>query len=115
MFCEKRIVRYALGYDNSGYATCRRGSDGKWYSDGGFFACREGFASVFRKNTPMILFRHPGAQGRNIAAFIAAVEKRLGLKQRSKFGTTQRQSITWIEPVLFWKASAMRRSLSSAA
>lgn len=50
----------------------------------------------------------------SIVAFIGEFESRLGIVKGSRFGPTLKPNVIWVEPAVFWRKHAMRRSLYTA-
>lgn len=80
--------------------------------------CREKFALHFKTGTVGFYFKHsgfdgttPGNKSKNIAIFIKKTEIILGQTEFSQFALTNRDTIVWVEPSMFWKSCRMRRSL----
>lgn len=76
-----------------------------------FENCRERFASTFNANTTGFYFKHSPEKGESIANFIVKTECVLGNLVFSEFAQTNRDSILWVSPNMFWKQCPMRRSL----
>lgn len=80
------------------------------YSVNGWFDCRELWhTQLYRLN--LFFYTHKSNAGLDIASFLFRVEDILKLKNKSKFGPTQRKTIMWIEPSRWWTKPPMRRSL----
>lgn len=75
--------------------------------------CREYFQDE-SQGIRRFLFCHKSNKCRNIAAFIHEFEEKLGLKERSFLGPTQRYNISWIYPSPWWMGTSMKRSLFTA-
>lgn len=76
-----------------------------------FEACRERFAAVFKETTQGFYFKHPQSKGRHIAEFLLKIERFLNVSPHSNFALTNRRTILWIEPNMFWKSCPLKRSL----
>lgn len=79
-----------------------------------FDHCRERFAATFNENTTGFYFKHSPGRSKDIASFIIKTESVLGNLFFSEFAETNRDSIIWVCPNMFWKQCPMRRSLFTA-
>jgi hypothetical protein len=75
-----------------------------------WFDCRE-LWHTHLYNLNLFFYTHKANTGIDIAAFISKIEKILNLRNKTKFGPTQRKTIMWIEPSKWWTKPPMRRSL----
>lgn len=75
-----------------------------------FEKCRERFAVTFSEDLPGFYFLHRSGRSESIASFVRKTELILE-SDTSSFALTNRDRITWVEPSMFWKVCAMRRSL----
>lgn len=83
--------------------------------DGGLLAlewlhCREYFQDE-SKGIRRFLFCHRRKSIKNVAAFMGIVESTLAVEERSVFGPTQRNNISWARVSPWWMGLSMRRSL----
>ncbi len=83
-----------------------------------FEKCREKFALNFKVGTTGFYFKHSGYNGTvsgnksvRVASFIKRTEIILEQTEFSGFALTNRATIVWVEPAMFWKSCRMRRSL----
>lgn len=76
-----------------------------------FENCRERFAVHFTEKTEGFFYKHAEDHGQNIAAFIQKTELILETDAISKFSSTNRSTILWVSPSVFWKECYMRRSI----
>lgn len=83
---------------------------GNKYFVNGWFDCRELWHSQLY-NLNLFFYTHKANTGRDIATFLSKVEDILNLKNKTRFGPTQRKTIMWIEPTKWWTKPPMRRSL----
>lgn len=97
---------------------CEDGSYGTDSIPFSFEKCREKFALNFKVGTNGFYFKHSGFNGtrpanksKNIAVFIKKTEAILQQTEFSGFALTNRDTIVWVEPSMFWKSCRMRRSL----
>lgn len=86
-----------------------------------FYSCREDFNKVSCRIRRMLYCVHvpprrdfPVPTAKSIAAFMSRVERKIDVNPRSRFGSTQRNNIIWIEPSPWWMRISMRRSLFTA-
>ena len=73
--------------------------------------CREQFAYKLNVETTGFFFSHNANQSDNVAGFMAKSEEILDLPERSKYRTTDRDIVTWVEPARFWMNCWLKRSL----
>ncbi|RDJ35289.1 MAG: hypothetical protein DWQ19_10770 [Crenarchaeota archaeon] len=74
--------------------------------------CREGFHYYVSRNVDKFLLRYRrGATGRDIAAFIGRIERKLQVSPRTQFQYTGRRRTIWVEPSSWWTSKGMRFSL----
>lgn len=79
--------------------------------------CREQFAAKFNEGIVGFFFSHPEEKSIDIAQFIRKFEIVLGIHELlnpfefSQFSKTNKAKIIWVEPSLFWRNCAMKRSL----
>jgi hypothetical protein len=79
--------------------------------------CREQFAPKWDANVTGFYFSIQKGQSESVAGFICKAETVLNLENlktsfaRSAFSKTDRETVMWIEPSLFWRECEMRRSL----
>jgi hypothetical protein len=86
--------------------------EGTWQASD-FVYCRE----YFLDESPGIrrmLFYHKKNKSYNIASFMHQIERKLHVQPRTRFGPTQRATVTWIQVSPFWSTTAMKRSLFTA-
>lgn len=76
-----------------------------------FEICRERFAAVFKFDTECFYFKHPRNRGLHVAEFIHKIENLLKVEYLSNFALTNRPTILWVQPSLFWRECPMKRSL----
>lgn len=76
-----------------------------------FQHCREQFAAKFTKDTSSFYFRHKMNQNETVAAFILKTEDILQEDDHSQFSETNRSTILWVQPAMFWRACSVKRSL----
>jgi len=76
-----------------------------------FYACREEFAITWNENTTGFFFTHLADKGYSIATFLKKIEIVLKQSKFSQYAMTNRDTILWIEPSMFWKECRMKRSL----
>lgn len=74
-------------------------------------SCRERFAKSFVHDTIGFYVLHKRGYNKNVAAFLLRTESILGIESKSEFATTNRQTILWVQPSMFWKECQMKRSL----
>jgi hypothetical protein len=72
--------------------------------------CREYFQDE-SNGIRRMLFCHTAHRCKNIAAFMAIIEDKLKIKEKSLIGPTQRYNISWINVSPFWTNTSMKRSL----
>jgi hypothetical protein len=103
------VVFYDTGlYASVGaFAVCRWSR--KKYRASRFIYCREQFHRV--RPTGMILFHTNSKFVRCTVAFIKRIENELGLRERSKFYTTQRTTVFLMKTSSWWDEYSVRRSL----
>lgn len=75
-----------------------------------FETCRERFAVQWTNEVGWFL-KHPPNKGKDVASFLLKTEAVLKQVENSKFSDTNRDTILWIEPSIFWKKCRIRRSL----
>ncbi len=76
---------------------------------GQWFWCRDLWHFESRK-VRLFLYSHLPCKGRAIVSFLRQFEDIVKVQPLSKFGPTQRKTVTWIEQSKWW-TSSMRRSL----
>ena len=76
-----------------------------------FETCRERFGRIWNENTIGFFFTHPSSKGYSVAAFLNKTEIVLKQSKFSQYSMTNRDTILWIEPSVFWKECRMKRSL----
>jgi hypothetical protein len=84
---------------------------------GEWITCREEFHNYNRRRLRFYFcHRFRPLIGRNISEFFDKIEDRLKLveKDRSRFGPTDKEDVTWVEMSEWWKCHSMRRSLFTA-
>lgn len=79
-----------------------------------FEHCREKFAAIFNENTTGFFFKHSPSKSKDVASFIIKTEDILQNLIFSEFAETNKDSIVWVCPSMFWKQCPMRRSLFTA-
>lgn len=60
---------------------------------------------------PMFFYSHQTGKSMAVSEFIARFEERLGIENKTHIGPTQRKTICWVEPSVWWTGKVMRRSL----
>ena len=85
-------------------------SSGPALMAGEWIYCREIWHQRSR-NIKFFFFTHVKGRGKGIALFMTKIEQQLNVKPRSAFGPTQRKTIMWCRPSIWWTATSMRRSL----
>ena len=76
-----------------------------------FETCRERFGRQWDKNTKGFYLKHPVNKGFAVATFLKKTELILKQETFSEFALTNRDTILWIEPSMFWMECRMKRSL----
>ena len=78
-------------------------------------SCREYFARDFTEKIDTFFMKHDSKkEQQNIANFVWKIEEILALKVRTKFASTNFDTIICIKPTVFWRSCEMRRSLFTA-
>lgn len=73
--------------------------------------CREQFAAKFNEFTPGFYFSHLPGKSYDVGEFITKFETIVGLSENSIFSKTDKESVLWISPAVFWTNCQMKRSL----
>lgn len=75
--------------------------------------CKEQFLALCNKEDDFKGFYYCCGENNiiKLKKFIAKIEKILNLKNKSNFLSTNKKSIAWIEPCLFWKTHLLKFSL----
>ncbi len=79
--------------------------------------CREQFAPKWEPKHEGFFFSHEPGQSENVAGFICKTEVILDLEslkaqwKKTTYSATDRDTILWVGPSMFWRECEMRRSL----
>lgn len=107
----KEVIRIDTPYrpGPGSYCKPKEFSNGRWTVHQWFY-CREiwhGHLYLLK----LFFYSHRNGRGDNVAAFMRKVEDMLHVYPRSEFGPTQRKTIMWVRPSVWWTKPTMRRSL----
>lgn len=78
-----------------------------------WITCKEQFLAIFNKENDLKGFYYCCGENNStkLNEFIVRIENILNLKNKSKFLPTNKKSVVWIEPCLFWKTHLLKFSL----
>lgn len=77
--------------------------------------CREQFLGKFKENIPGFYFSHKPGKGINVAGFLLKFEEIISYEFKSlkfsHFRETEKETVLWIEPSVFWRTCLLKKSL----